>query len=54
MTKVQDALAKIDGVSGVNVSLADNSAVVKIEKGKVSTDDLTAAVTGAGFSAKVN
>jgi copper chaperone CopZ len=49
---VQSALADIDGVSDVKVSLADNNAVVKIQKGKVTTADLTAAVSGAGFSAK--
>ena len=52
---MQDALTKVTGVSEVvSVSMDENKAVVKIEKGKVTTADLTAAVEGAGpFSAKV-
>jgi copper chaperone CopZ len=49
---VQAALSEIAGVTVLDVSLPDK-AVVKIETGKVTTDDLTAAVTGAGFSATV-
>jgi len=51
---VQAALSKVAGVSEVvSVSDADNKAVVKVEKGKVKTADLTTAVQGAGFSAEV-
>ena len=51
---MQDALSKVAGVSEVvSVSDTDNKAVVKVEKGKVKTADLTTAVQGAGFSAEV-
>jgi copper chaperone CopZ len=51
---VQDALTKVTGVSEVvSVSMDENKAVVKIEKGKVKTADLVTAVEGAGpFSAE--
>jgi copper chaperone CopZ len=50
---VQDALSKVTGVSEVvSVSSDSNTAVVKVEKGKVTTAALTAAVEGAGFSAE--
>ena len=53
-SKVQAALSKVAGVSEVvSVSDADNTAVVKVKKGKVKTADLTTAVQGAGFSAEV-
>ena len=49
-SRVQDALSKVTGVSEVvSVSSADNTAVVKVEKGKVKTADLTTAVQGVGF-----
>ena len=42
---MQDALAKVTGVTEVvSVSQADEKAVVKVEKGKVKTTDLTDAV----------
>lgn len=45
MSKVQDALAKVTGVTEVvTVSQADEKAVVKVEKGKVETASLIAAV----------
>ncbi|MCY3550287.1 MAG: cation transporter [Candidatus Poribacteria bacterium] len=51
--KVQEALKKVTGVSEVvSVSMAENKAVVKVEKGKVETDTLVKAVEGAGFTAK--
>ena len=49
MNKVQVALTKIPGVIDVNVSLEDNSAIVKVAKGQVTVDQLTAAVETAGF-----
>ena len=42
---MQDALTKVTGVTEVvSVSMADNKAVVKVEKGKVTTDALVKAV----------
>ena len=42
---VQDALSQVTGVSEVvSVSMAENQAVVKVEKGKVATEDLIKAV----------
>jgi len=42
---VQDALSKVTGVSEVvSVSRDSNTAVVKVEKGKVTTDALIQAV----------
>ena len=42
---VQDALSKVTGVSEVvSVSMDENKAVVKVEKGKVTTDALVKAV----------
>ena len=50
---MQEAPKKVTGVSEVvSVSMADNKAVVKVEKGKVETDTLVKAVEGVGFSAK--
>jgi copper chaperone CopZ len=47
--KVQVALTKIPGVIDANVSLEDSSAVIKVAKGQVTVDQLTAAVEAAGF-----
>ena len=47
---MQAALTNLPGVSNVNVNL--QTATVKVQPGKVSTADLTAAVEGAGFGAK--
>ena len=52
VAKVQGALAKIDGVINAAVSMP-NSAVVKVNE-NVTVAQLTEAVTGAGFSAKVS
>ena len=42
---MQDALTQVSGVTEVvSVSMADNKAVVKVEKGKVTTDALVKAV----------
>ena len=50
---MQAALSQVPGVSEVvSVSEANNTAVVKVEKGKVTTAALTKAVEGAGFSAE--
>ena len=50
-SKVQDVLSKIEGVINAAVSMPD-SAVVKINE-NVTVAQLTEAVSGAGFSAKV-
>jgi copper chaperone CopZ len=47
---VQGALTKVSGVIAARVSLP-NQAIVKIEKGKVTSTELTSAVKGVGFSA---
>ncbi|HIO48829.1 TPA: hypothetical protein EYN23_15955 [Candidatus Poribacteria bacterium] len=52
VAKVQGALANIDGVINAAVSMP-GSAVVKVNE-KVTVAQLTEAVTGAGFSAKVS
>ena len=56
-SKVQDALSKVAGVSEVvSVSIETNTAVVKVKKGKVTTDALikaVAAIEGHNFGAKV-
>lgn len=59
---MQDALAKVTGVTEVvTVSQADKKAVVKVEKGKVETASLIAAVQaieevgdGPRFNAEVS
>ena len=54
--KVEAALGKVDGVTEVvSVSFADKTAVVKVEKGKVTADALIEAIAGAhpGFNAEV-
>jgi len=48
---VQSALTQVPGVISADVSLSDSKAVVKLEKGKATTTQLTDAVKGAGFSA---
>ena len=56
-SKVQEALSKVAGVSEVvSVSTETNTAVVKVKKGKVTTDALikaVAAIEGHNFRAKV-
>ena len=54
--KVEAALGKVDGVTEVvSVSFADKTAVVKVEKGKVTADALIEAIAGAhpGFNAEI-
>ena len=51
VSKVQSALTQVPGVISADVSLSDSKAVVKLEKGKATTTQLTDAVKGAGFSA---
>jgi copper chaperone CopZ len=49
---VQSALSKVEGVVKAEVTMPDK-ATVTIQKGKVSTDKLLAAVKQAGYSAKL-
>ena len=50
--KVRSALSKVPGVLEANVEMP-NKADVKVEKGKVTLDQLTKAVKEAGYSAKL-
>lgn len=53
-SKVQEALKNTPGVTEVvSVSDESNTAVVKIEKSKVSADKVAKVITDTGFSAKV-
>ena len=49
---MQSALKEVPGVISADVSLSDEKAVVKYEKGKTTAAQLTDAVKKAGFSAK--
>ena len=49
---MRSALTNIPGVISADVIQADGKAVVKLEKGKATADQLTDAVGKAGFSAK--
>ena len=51
VAKVQSALSRVSGVIGAEVSLETKSAVVNVEKGKITRADLIAAVKETGFSA---
>ena len=46
---VNDALSALDGVSGCEVSLENNEAVLTLKK-DVSDDAITKAVTDAGYT----
>lgn len=51
---MQEALKNTPGVTEVvSVSDENNTAVVKIEKSKVSADKVAKVITDTGFSAKV-
>ena len=49
--KVMQALNNIAGFEGVNVSLAAGEATVQYDEETTSTDELKAAVKGAGYNA---
>lgn len=50
--KVEDVLKKVDGVSSAKVELAEKKAtIVLAPHSNISTEDLIAAVSDAGFSA---
>ena len=46
---METALQKVDGVIGVNVSLASQKATVEIDKGRTSVDELLAAIKESGY-----
>ncbi len=54
VAKVQNALRHVSGVIGVEVSLETKSAVVNVEKGKITRADLIAVVKKTGFNAAAN
>ena len=54
VAKVQNALRHVSGVIGVEVSLETKSAVVNVEKGKITRADLITVVKETGFSAAAN
>lgn len=49
---MRSALTKVPGVISADVTQADGKAIVKLEKGKATADQLADAVVKAGFSAK--
>ena len=51
---VTNALNKIDGVTGVEVSLTDERAVVRYDETKASIEQLNRAVTEAGYEVVEN
>jgi len=51
--KVEQALNGVSGVFGVFVDLADGSAEVDFDGGKVASEDLVEAVRGAGYEAQL-
>ena len=54
VAKVQNALSRVSGVIGAEVSLEGKNAVVNVEKGKITRADLIAVVKETGFSATTN
>lgn len=54
VAKVQNALIHVSGVIGAEVSLETKSAVVNVERGKITRADLIAVVKETGFSAAAN
>ena len=54
VAKVQNALSRVSGVIGAEVSLEAKSAVINVEKGKITRADLIAVVKETGFSAAAN
>lgn len=49
---MRSALTNVPGVISADVSQADGTAIVKLEKGKATGVQLADAVKNAGFSAK--
>ena len=54
VAKVRSALIRVSGVIGVEVSLETKSAVINVEKGKITRADLITVVKETGFSATAN
>jgi copper chaperone len=50
--KVEKALKTLDGVEDVQINLEDGTADVSFDSGKVSADDLKAAIGDAGYEVK--
>lgn len=50
VTKVKTALAKVEGVQSVKVSLKENKATIKYDAEKVNEKALATVITTAGFS----
>ena len=48
--RVEKALAKVDGVTGASVNLANETATVTYDPKRVTTDQLSGAVTRAGYT----
>ena len=48
--RVEKALAKVDGVTGASVNLANETATVTYDPDRVTTDQLSGAVTKAGYT----
>ena len=49
--RVEKALAKLDGVTGASVNLANETATVTYDPARVTTDQLSEAVTKGGYTA---
>lgn len=49
--RIKKTLAAIDGVSGIDVSVADKRAVTFYDPSKLAPTRLTAAIDGLGFKA---
>ena len=54
VAKVHNALTRVSGVIGAEVSLEAKNAVINVEKGKITRADLIAVVKETGFSAAAN
>ena len=49
--RVEKALSRVDGVAAAEVNLATEVATVRFDPAQVGLDELTAAVTRAGYTA---
>lgn len=49
VNSVTNTLKQVDGVMGVNVSLADNNAVIDFDDDKTNVDSLKEAIEDAGY-----
>ncbi len=53
VSRVEDALTEVEGVTNASVNLATHQAVVRVDPSKVEHDSMLKAVEGAGYSAHV-